>query len=390
MALNDITFIRGAGGLGRPLAGEDYISGLVFYLTNANLPSGFSITDRVKQVFSTAEAEALGITKGSATNGVLWYHIDEFFRVQPSGQLYIGIYDSASVDLSVIETVQNFANGKIRQIGVFNTAAFATAAVTALQVSATALETAHKPLSVLYAADLTGVAAIASFNDLTTLASKNVTVIAGEDGGADGAALAVSEGNSITTLGASLGAVSVAKVNESIGWIAKFNMTDGTELNTVNICNGQAVKDQTPAALLALKNKGYSFMLKHTGLAGTYNEGAPTSIAVTSDFATIFNNRTMDKAVRGVRTFMLPNISSPLLVNADGSLTEDTAAKFKNDAARALEQMERDEEISAFVVLIDPTQNVLSTSKVVVTIKIVPVGVADQIEINIGFTVALA
>ena len=131
-------------------------------------------------------------------------------------------------------------------------------------------------------------------------------------------------------------------------------------------------------------------MLKHTGLAGTYNEGAPTSIAVTSDFATIFNNRTTDKAVRGVRTFMLPNISSPLLVNADGSLTEDTAAKFKNDAARALEQMERDEEISAFVVLIDPTQNVLSTSKVVVTIKIVPVGVADQIEINIGFTVALA
>jgi len=30
---------------------------------------------------------------------------------------------------------------------------------------------------------------------------------------------------------------------------------------------------------------------------------------------------------------------------------------------------------------------VLSTSKLVVTIKIVPVGVARQIEINIGFTV---
>ena len=107
MALNDITFIRGAGGLGRPLAGEDYISGLVFYLTNANLPSGFTTTDRIKQVFSIAEAEALGITKGSATNGVLWYHINEYFRVQASGQLYIGIFDSTSVDLSKIEDVQN-------------------------------------------------------------------------------------------------------------------------------------------------------------------------------------------------------------------------------------------------------------------------------------------
>jgi len=393
MALNDINFIRGAGGLGRPLAGEDYISGLVFYLTNANLPSGFSTSDRVKQVFSTAEAEALGITKGSATNGVIWYHISEYFRIQPSGQLYVAIEDStlaAAAKLAKIEAVQTFANGKIRQIGVFDTATFATSAVTLLQTSATALEAAHKPLSVFYGADLSGVANIAAFSDLSTLNSKNVTCIAGEDGGADGAALAVSTTKSVTTLGATLGAVSLAKVNESIGWVGKFNMTSGTELEVINLANGDAVIDQTPAALLALKNKGWQFMLKHTGLAGTFNEGAPTSIASTSDFSTINNERTIDKAVRGVRTFMLPNISSPLLVNSDGSLTEDTVAKFKNDASRALEQMERDEEVSAFAVIIDPTQNVISTSKIVLTIKIVPVGVADTIEINIGFTVSVA
>ena len=34
MALNDVIFIKGAGGLGRPLAGEDHISGLVFWLTD--------------------------------------------------------------------------------------------------------------------------------------------------------------------------------------------------------------------------------------------------------------------------------------------------------------------------------------------------------------------
>lgn len=131
-------------------------------------------------------------------------------------------------------------------------------------------------------------------------------------------------------------------------------------------------------------------MLKHTGLAGTFNEGAPTCIGVTSDFATINNERTIDKAVRGVRTFMLPNISSPLLVNSDGTLSEDTIAKFSNDGGQALEQMERDQEISAFKVLIDPSQDVLATSKIVLTIQIVPVGVADQIEINIGFTVSVA
>jgi len=31
MSLPNITFIKGQGGLGRPLPGQDYISGLLFY-----------------------------------------------------------------------------------------------------------------------------------------------------------------------------------------------------------------------------------------------------------------------------------------------------------------------------------------------------------------------
>ena len=98
----------------------------------------------------------------------------------------------------------------------------------------------------------------------------------------------------------------------------------------------------------------------------------------------------MNKAVRGIRTFMLPNLASPVFVNANGQLTEGTVAKFKNDTARALEQMDRDEEISAFEVIVNPLQDVLSTSEVTITVKIVPVGVARQIKINIGFTVSIA
>ena len=59
MALNDIIFVKGQGGLGRPLAGEDFISGFLFY--TANLPSGFSSTNRIKQLFSISDAEAAGI-----------------------------------------------------------------------------------------------------------------------------------------------------------------------------------------------------------------------------------------------------------------------------------------------------------------------------------------
>ena len=390
MALNDVIFIKGAGGLGRPLAGEDHISGMVFYLANANLPAGFTTSDRIKKVFSIQDAEALGITEGSATNGVLWYHINEFFRIQAQGELYVAIYDNASIDYSVIETVQNFAEGKIRQIGVYDRTAFAGSAVTTLQASATALEADHKPLSVIYAADVTGTADLTTLTDLRTLNSRNVSVTLGEDGGAVGAALAVTEGVSITDLGAVLGAVSLSNVNESIEWIEKFNFTAGTEFNVPAFANGDLVKDKATAYLNALKTNGFMFLRKHVGLAGTYQENSSTAITSSSDYATIENNRTIDKATRNVRTFMLPNLASPVLVNANGTLTEGTIAKFKNDTARALEAMERDEEISAFNVIINPLQDVLSTSKLVITIQIVPVGVARQIEINIGFTVSIA
>ena len=87
---------------------------------------------------------------------------------------------------------------------------------------------------------------------------------------------------------------------------------------------------------------------------------------------------------------MLPNLNSPLYVTNAGLLTEDVIAKFKNDCSLALETMDIDGEISAFKVTINPLQNVLSTGKISIGVKIVPVGVARQIEINIGFAVKVS
>jgi hypothetical protein len=49
--------------------------------------------------------------------------------------------------------------------------------------------------------------------------------------------------------------------------------------------------------------------------------------------------------------------------------------------------MDIDGEISDYKVIINPLQDVLTTSKLSIAIKIVPVGVAREIEINIGFAV---
>ena len=60
MAINDVIFIKGQGGLGRAAEGSDYISGLLFF--NNTYPSGFNSSNKVKLVSSVSAAEDLGIT----------------------------------------------------------------------------------------------------------------------------------------------------------------------------------------------------------------------------------------------------------------------------------------------------------------------------------------
>ena len=55
----------------------------------------------------------------------------------------------------------------------------------------------------------------------------------------------------------------------------------------------------------------------------------------------------------------------------------------------ALQNMLNNDEVSAFEVAIDPNQNVLSTSKLVVTVRIIPIGVAKTIEVNLSYTIKL-
>jgi len=387
MALNKVIFNINTAGLGTPLASKDHISGLVFY--NDTLPSGFGVSDRVKTIFSLEEAEALGIIEGSADHGVEWYHIREFFQKQPSGELWLGYFAEpvGAPDFLEVATLQNTALGTIRQVGVFFVgSAFADAQVTALQAVATTLKGESKPLSILYGGDISAVSDLSTLSDQRLLTAPNVSVCIGQDGAGKGAALFVSTSTSVTDLGAKLGAVSNANVNESISYYEKFPMvTDGTEFDTPAFANGDLVSTAATALVEAIDDKGYIFLVKEVGFSNTFNSDSYTSVAVTNDLATIENNRTIDKATRNLRTLIVPKLGSPLRVNENGTLREDTIKTFKALGDVALSKMEADGELSAYEVIINAAQDVVTSGQLEITVKLVPVGVAREIVINLGF-----
>jgi len=249
---------------------------------------------------------------------IIYYHVSEFFALAEQitglaqGILYIGIY--TAYDGSQLKLLQDYAEGKIRQIGVFLPDTFASSMVTGSQTTCTTLETENQPLSVLITADFTATT-LSALADMRALNSKNVTVVIGEDKGCNGCALTGITGISISCLGAAMGTLANASVHENLGWRQKFNQIHDSEYEGLQFVTGEDYKIQSQTTLTQLTNKGYIYLTKEINVNGSYYNDAPTSTLITSDYAFVENNRTIDKAARLVRENLVPKINSPLYVN---------------------------------------------------------------------------
>jgi len=389
--MNGITFNRQNGGLGRRLPGEDHISGLII------LNYAYEIGPMVINGVDDFEGGGIGINNTPE----LFYHASEYFRLNPGSKLYICAFDF--LEYRALEILQNFAGGKIRQVAILdyiNDQQTMAEAITNFNARAVELAQKNMPLVVLYQ-NVRSPLDLPNLPDLKSYEAERTSVLIGEDGAGLGRWFKNQSVIILGCAGAVLGAVSRAKVQESIAWVERQNLVttaydkdvygEGTtlakELDVPAFVDGSLVSSYTRAQLQTLHDKGYIFMVKHVGMAGTYLNDSFTATGANSDFAYIENNRTMDKAQRGVYTALLPKISGPLLIDAtSGFIREDVAASLEALAAQPLEQMERDGEISGFNVFINPEQEVLQTSVLNVTLSVVPVGVMRNIVVNLGFT----
>jgi len=502
----DITFIKGQGASKRTAAGQDYVSGLIFFTDS--LPSGFTTSANILEMFSIVDAENAGIlndysdetkaagiylvteegtdgdtvnlkvteplgniadlgtytkvagdvdvtavgeaieaminaetrshgytavnTAGSVaitakagmgialntgtplvatysagatlagtitqfTSGVgsklaVWhYHIAEYFRGNPNSNLWVGFFPvPTTYTFGEITLLQNAANGSIRQVGIFkDSAAYAAADLTAIDgIIKTYNDAMHKPLSALYAADLKEMAAITSVADLALLSANKVSSIIGQDGAALGALLFLSTGKSVTQLGIALGMLSLSAVSEDFGQPAKFNISNGVENDVPAFANGQLLSSLTDSALDAIDTKRHIFGQNYVGYAGTYFNENHTAISLASDYAYINDNRVIDKAIRGIYVALIPYLKSKLLKNSDGTLAATTVAFLETQALKPLFQMAREQDLGEVVkedVYIDPSQNVTTSSLLIVNVQLNENGIARNIQVPISF-----
>lgn len=402
--MNDVVITIGAGGLGRRQPSTDMVCGLI--CGGVNAVSGPGVVARSYKLLSLSDAEALGFDAALDVSEsiLIHHHVSEFFRLNPDGELWLRLAPQGTSMEYMVDPARTHlkqllidANGAINVAGcVLNPAGSYSASLSggldgdvldAIPMAQSLIDSEwalHRPLRiVIEGRELNGT--VSSATDLRTLDCEGVSVVIAQDP-------SISALDSLyepyAAVGTVLGAISRAKVNENIGWVAKFNLSDAASgrFLSAGLSNNGLVSSLTSSQENYLNTAGYITVRTHAGRAGVYFNDSHTCTDISSDFAYIENGRVIDKATRLIRAALLPYLNSPLLVDgATGRLKLERVNELESVGRQALEVMANDQEISALDVFIDPAQDVLANSSLAVKIDIIPTGIARQISVTLGF-----
>jgi hypothetical protein len=401
MGLNGVTVNRLEGGLGRKNPSTDGVVLLV--IGGAVAATGLAIK-LAKQIISLSEAEALGITPSfDDTNDILaHHHIDEFFRINPNGNLFI-VLDDGTLTTANIKTIVK-ENSTIKGIGFVRNAAAApadmNAYVSAYQTMVTELRSESRNISsVLVEGGVFDAATlISAYPDARAYDAENVSIVIAQD---PIIRAVKTQHETYAAIGAALGAFSVRSVNENIGSLdvetkpsaykgnATYPLTDADRLRwlSAKLQDGRDFSSLTTVEIKALATKGYIAVGFYNGFAGYYFTDSHTCTESASDYSRIENNRVWDKAATLGRTALLPRVKGNLLKDqTTGFIRDIEAAELQSLAQTAIETMESAGEISGASIYINPAQSVSDDSPLQVKGQVLFNDILHAMEFDLGLT----
>ena len=197
-------------------------------------------------------------------------------------------------------------------------------------------------------------------------------------------------GSGNAAMGVFAGRVAAVPVQRNIGRVA-----DGALSPTVMYI-GEKTVDEAGDDIATIYDKGYITPRTYVGRTGYFFSDDRMVCDLTDDYAHLTNRRTIDKAARIAYDTLLDFMLGEIEVNEDGTMQQPVLKNWQAAVESAIDtQMTAAGELSATdgsgcVCYIDPSQNVLSTSIINVTLEVLPYGYARFINIELGFQVAAA
>ena len=191
-------------------------------------------------------------------------------------------------------------------------------------------------------------------------------------------------------VGTLLGRIASIPVQRNIG-----RVKDGS-LFPLEMYVGAKKVEESNSVIASIFDKGYIIPRKHVGRSGYFYADDPMACVPTDDYAHLANRRVIDKAYRIAYDTMLNELLDEIDLNEDGTMQHAVIKSWQQTLENAINrQMTANGELSATdgegcQVYINEKQNVVSTSKIELTLKVRPHGYARYIDVNLGFQVTNA
>jgi len=383
------------GALGTPQSNKDGVVGLIG--SAVVVADKFALGD-VLELYSKEDAEALGIDEAyDSDNSVgLWHHVRDFYEEAGAGvKLFlmpvattVTLSEMADKDLEYATTLVAQTKGEVRIIGLCKSGASlastkgfdddAYAAIAKAKALSDALFLEHRTVSFIIEGK--GYAGNAgNLEDLRASDGPNANRVSVYLGQGD-------LGGASANIGLLLGRLAAIPVQSNVGRVKDGELA----VMELNLSDGTSVANIDLVTLEAINNKGYIVPRYYDNKPGFYFFDDPTCCPITDDYAWIHRGRPMDKAHRLTNGVFVDELLDDINIDPDTGQMEASVAKyFQRQCEKTIQTNmmgSSRKEISSVKLLVDPAQNVLSTSKVIAKLRIVPKGMTREFEIEIGYS----
>ncbi len=389
-----IDFANGA--LGAVSPSPDGVLGLV--CTAVAVAATFLLLTPYK-LTSIEDMTALGVTE--VNNPRLYKDVSEFYLEAGTGskaELWIfGVADTVTLAQMSDSTVTTYArallqaaNGRIRGLIFSRKPAGAyvptvtngldsdvfTAVVNAQALGQYSQDTYQAPIfSIIEGRAYTGIAA--NLTDMRQATTNRVAVLISDTVSDSGDACVGILGGRLAKIGVQR---NIGRVKSGALAIAAAYIKD---------------KSVITADVAGVHDKGYITIRSFTGRVGYFFSDDPTCAKVSDDYSQLTARRTVDKAYRIAYDTLLDELLDELPVLSDGTLQPSVVKAWESKVEKAISlQMTANKELSAdpndandrgVKCFINPSQNVVSTSRVAATVSVRPFGYSRYIDVELGF-----
>lgn len=344
------------------------------------------------------EAAMFGLCDDKFMQGVPYYHLKQFYAyIGSNAPLYV-CFTSNHTDWSAIESMQITANGKIFQIGVWtsqpiwkienNQIGFtdlcgnleSAAEILCGKVGQSSLGSA--PLSIIVCPNTSlsnSAYSLQDIPDATQLKFPKVSVCLTQNGTEEVHTKQekIPSKTPVGSVGLILACLYLAYAEESIGYVAKFNLNKNDDIENAEVYfNGKSfsVSDIVYTIGDSVAQKGYILPCTYNGKESeVFFSGDPT--LSNGDYSHIANNRVIHKCRRAIHSAIIPYINSNhLLDQANGGLSENVKSFIITDILTLLDSIMKNplgqSQINGRSVEISGSNKILETDAISIELSI--------------------